>query len=590
MKTPLQIVELRQPRCSLRFGVGTCPATGTPKCYNTWATCPTAATRAVFDNAGFIAWRFVKNSPGLRAFGDFADDDDVYTNGIPVAGLTVSTSKSQINVAGILSGKSPFGVRATVSISMDDFRWADPVGDFYLADRTDMPSRTFWTTFLARNALFSNMELTIYDGYEGEALSAMRQRLYVVESIDGPANGKVTIKGMDPLMLADSKRALFPPAYDISLFANITESDTSFDVITTAETNISATIGLTSARYAIIGSEVIKYTGYSVVTAGQYTLTGVERGVGGTVAVDASAGDKVGRVGHFEAALLVDVAEYLLTDWTNVQGARIDSAGWHDERDTYLSASYCNTFVCQPTPVVDLMGELCQQGTFSVWWDEYAQLVKLLAVRPPSGTVATLNDTTGILADSAVLTMEPEARLTRILVYYDPIDITKLDKPNYRVVTGSIEADGELAAAGGEARTLEIFGRWVALDGQAFQIISRTFLRYKQIPRMLSLRVSAKDREIAVGDPLDITTRQVVDTEGKSKQQRWQVLSWSEIVPGQTYQLDMQDFGFEGRFAWISDNATPDYSVATAGEKDPGAFFAQTDGLMADGTDGYLFQ
>ena len=590
MTIPLQIVELRQPRCALRFGVGTCPATGTPKCYNTWATCPTAATRAVFDNTGFISWRFVRNSPGLRAFGDFTDADDVQTNGIPVAGLSVSTSKSQINVAGILSGKSPFGVHATVSVSMDDFRFGDEVGDFYLADRTDMPPRTFWTVFLARNALFSNMELIIYDGYEGDALSAMRQRLYVLESIDGPAQGKVTLKGVDPLMLADSKRALFPPAYDISLYADITEDQTSFDVITTAEANISGTVGITSKHYAIIGSEVISYTGHTVVVAGQYTLTGVTRGEGGTVAVEASSGDKVGRVGHFESALLVDVAEYLLTDWTSVQGARIDSAGWADERDTYLSSSYCQTFICQPTPVVDLMGELCQQGTFSIWWDEYAQLVKLMATRPPSGTVQTLDDLTGILADSAVLTMEPEARLTRILVYYDPIDVTKLTPENYRVVSATVEADGELEAAGGEPRTLIVLGRWVSTDGQAFQIISRTFLRYKQTPKMLSVQVSAKDREIAVGDTLDITTRVVVDTEGKQTESRWQVVSWSEAVAGQTYRLDMQNFDIAGRFAWFADNASPDYPAATAAEKDPSAFFADAAGLMADGSDGYLFQ
>ena len=590
MKTPLQIVELRQPRCALRFGVGTCPATGTPKCYNTWATCPTAATRAVYDNTGFISWRFVKNSPGLRAFGDFTDADDVQTNGIPVSGLSVSTSKSQINVAGILSGKSPFGVHATVSVSMDDFQWSDPVGDFYLADRVDMPPRTFWTVFLARNALFSNMELIIYDGYEGDTLAAMRQRLYIVDSVDGPANGKVTIKGVDPLMLADSKRALFPPAYDISLYADITDTATSFDVITTAETNVSSIIGLTASRFVVIGSEVIRYTGYTTVTAGRYTLTGLTRGVGGTVAADASSGDKVGRVGHFDGALLVDAAEYLLTDWTPVGGARIDSAGWADERDTYLSSSYSTTFICQPTPVVDLMGELCQQGTFSVWWDEYAQLVKLMAVRPPSGTVQTLTDDTGIIAGSAVLTMDPDARLTRILVYYDPIDVTKLTAENYRVVSATVEADGELEAAGGEPRTLIILARWVSLDNQAFQIISRTFLRYKQIPKMLSVRISAKDREIAVGDPLDVTTRVVVDAEGKSTQSRWQVVSWSEVVAGQTYQVDMQDFGLNKNYCWIMDDATPDYTAASDAEKAHGWFFTDDDGLMSDGSPGYFLQ
>lgn len=588
MKTPLQIVELRQPRCALRFGVGACPATGTPKCYNTWATCPTTATRAVYDNTGFISWRFVKNSPGMRAFGDFTNANDVQTNGIPVKGLNVSTSKSQINVAGILSGKSPFGVHATVSVSMDDFQWPDPVGDFYLADRVDMPARTFWTVFLARNALLSKMEIIIYDGYEGDALSAMRQRLYVLDSIDGPSGGKVTLRGIDPLMLADSKRALFPPAYSMSLYADITSSATTLDVITDAEANVSSVIGLTTGRYVLIGSEVIGYSGYTVITAGQYQLTGLSRGLGGTTAASASSGAKIGRVGHFDDALLGDVASYLLTDWTSIGAARIDD--WSTEIDTYLSVARSTTFIPQPTPVVDLMGELCQQGTFNVWWDEYDQLVKMRAVRPPTGTVQALTDATSVLASSAVLTMEPDARLTRILVFYDQIDVTKTGAENYRVVSGVVEADGELEEAGGEPRTLQILARWVQSEAQAFQITSRTFLRYKAIPQMLTVSVSAKDREIKVGDALDITTRVVVDTEGKSKQKRWQVVSWSEVTQGQTYQLDMQDFGFEGRFAWVADNASPNYAAASAAEKDPSAFFSDASGLMADGTSGYLFQ
>lgn len=588
VKNPLQVVELRQPRCALRFGVGVCPATGTPKCYNTWATCP-ASARAVFDNTGAIAWRFVKNSPGMRAFGTFAAND-IETNGIPVSNLTVSTSKSQMNVAGILSGKSPFGVHGTVTVSMDDFQWTDPVGDFYLADRVNMTDRTFWQVFLARNAMFSNMELVIYDGYEGDTLAAMRQRLYVLDEISGPSGGKVTLKGIDPLMLADSKRALFPPAYVMSLFADITSGSTTLDVITNDEANVSGAVGISTNRYVLIGSEIIGYTGYTVITAGQYQLTGLLRGQGGTTAAAATSGAKIGRCGYFENQLLVDVAEYLMTDWTSIGAARINSAGWASERDTYLTAAYCDTFIPASTAVVDLMGEICQQGMFNVWWGEYAQLVQLQAVRPPIGTVPTLTDATGILADTAVLTMEPDARLTRILVFYNQVDATKAGPENYRVVSGVIEGDGELPQAGGEPRTLQILARWVRSEAQAYQIITRTFLRYKAIPKMLTINISAKDRTLAVGGAVDVTTRVVKDSEGKAKAERWQITSWSEIVQGQTYQLNLQDFNLDGRFAWIASNTSPDYAVASAAQKDPSAFFATSAGLMADGTDGYLFQ
>jgi hypothetical protein len=570
MKRPVQIVEISQPRCALRFGTAPCPATGTPKCYNTWATCPTSATRAVFDNTGRIRWRFIRNSPGAHDFGDFADPDDVATPCIPVNGLTVSTSKSQVNVAGILQGKSPFGVRATVSISMEDFVWDDVWGDFYRASRGTLPKRFFWATFLARNKLFSKMEISVYDGYEGDALAAMRKRLYIVDEIDGPSNGKVTVKGIDPLMLADGRRSLFPPSYGMSLYADITDTATSLDVITDAEANVSSTIGITTGRHILLGSEIIGYSGYTVVTPGQYTLTGLTRAMGGTTAKAGRAGDKIGRVGHFANTLLADAAEYLLGTQTPVGSSRIDSTGWHDERDGFLATSYCNTFIPSPTPVVDLMGELCQQGTFFVWWDEFSQLVKLQAIRPPTDTVAVLTDDAGVLADTASKAMEPDARLTRIFVYYSPIDATKSGPENYRVITGQIEGEAELPEAGGDARTLQIFARWVTTEAQAYQIISRIFLRYKNIPETMSLQISAKDRTIGVGDVIDITSR--------------------VVVAGQRYQLDLQDFALTGRFARFMDvSASSTFAAASDAEKAAGCYLADTTGLMPDGSAGYQF-
>ena len=285
---------------------------------------------------------------------------------------------------------------------------------------------------------------------------------------------------------------------------------------------------------------------------------------------------------------MVDAARHLLTNWTPIPSSLLDN--WDVERDTYLALAFCNTFVPQTTPVEELMGELCQQGTFNVWWDEWAQLVKMQGVRPPSDTVSTLNDTTGIIADSAVLTMDPDARLTRVLVYYSPIDVTKNDTSNYLYVTAIVEANGELPQAGGGARSLQIMARWVQSESQALQVASRTLLRYRAIPQMLSVKVSAKDRTIAIGDPMDITTRVVVDSEGKPRTKRWQVLSWSEVAQGQTYQLDMQDFGFTGRYAWIAALGLPDYTAASTLQKTHTCYLSDVNGLMSDGSPGYLLQ
>lgn len=587
MLNPVQIVGLRQKRCDRRFGVGGCTATGTPKCYNTWATCP---VRDVFRNDGRIEWLFIANRPGVWAFGDFADADDIRTNCIPVQGLTVSTSKAQANVAGVLDGKSPFGVHATCTVTMQDFPWNDHVGDFYLGDRSNLPERTFWAVWNARNAFFGGMEVVIYDGFEGQPFSEYRQRLYAVDKIDGPnGRGPVTISGVSPLVQAEGKRSLFPAAMDVRLVSAIDAEQTTIRVITNDETNLTRDFGISDLPGIIIGSEFMFYTGYVTVEPGVYDLT-VQRGVLRSIAAAASADARVQRIGYFQDVPTWQAGEYLLSEHTPVGAALINSALWEEEGDTYLSILRSETVIPTPTPVFDLMGEICQQGMFFVWWDEYAQKVNMQAVRPPRGAVTQLTGGSHIVGDSAKVTREPQSTLTRVFVYYAPIDYTKNDKANYLVVDGTVEAEGEDPRAGGEARTLEITARWVNTLAHAQQIISRILSRYRDVPRFLTIQVTSKDRAITIGNVCDVTQRDIVDSEGRVKSSRWQVVSWEEMKIGEIYALNLQTYELIGRYAQIMANDAPDYLAASDDERAFGCFLAGDDGLMSNGDPGYKLQ
>lgn len=587
---PIQFVELRQPRCSLRFGVGACPATGTPKCYNTWGTCPNALTKAAFVATGRIRWRFVANRPGNFAVGDFAAADDPATNAMPVEGLSVSTSKAELNVAGILDGKSPLGVRATCTVSMQDFVWDDHVGDFYLGDRTALPKRMFWAVWTARNAFFGGMEIVVYDGYEGEALSAMRQRLYILDNVDGPdASGRVTLRGVDPLIQAEGQTSKFPPAMDVKLVSAINTTQTTIQVVTNDETNLSRDLGIGGPKGVIVGSEIMFYTGYTVVTPGIYDLTGVTRGVLNTAASTAAAMARVQRIGYFKDVPTWECGQYLLEEHTPVDPALL-SPSWADEGDTYLSTFRSDTVIPAPTSVETLLGEICQQGMFYMWWDEYAQLIEMQAVRPPRFAVTTIGMEGEIMARSAELRREPQSLLTRVFVYYQPVDPTKSDKANFRVIDGVIESLNEAEQAAGKPFTLEVLARWIMTDAHAQSLIARILSRYREVPRFLSIRVSAKDRTITVGDVCDVTTAQIVDSEGRFQSQRWQVVSWSEVTPGEVYLLDLQTYELRGRFGVWMDASAPDYLAATDEERANGGWWSDAAGLMSDGSDGYKWQ
>lgn len=558
-------------------------------CHNTWTTCPSSATRVKLDSTGRMRWRFMSPIGGLRIAGDFADMDDQATPAIPVPGLSVRTSPSSMNVAAILEGKSPLGVTGTVTVNMSDFVWDDTWGDFYKSTRGTLPTRTFWTVWQARNKLSPQMELVIYEGYAGDALASMRHRVYLVDGIDGPSGGKVTIKGSDPLQKARGKTALFPPSDTAKLRDAISATSTDITLVASAETFVSATHGLTTKRGILIGSEIISYTGYTVVSGSQYTLTGVTRGVGGTTATAASADAKVTRCGHFEGQVLATIAKYLITDYTPIPDAYIDTAGWASEIETWLSiGAVSDVWVPTATAVDELLGELCQQGQFVIFWDEWASLIMLKAVAPPTDTVVHLTDDNAII--SASVQADDDARLTRVAVYYNPTKWTDITKTGCQSLYIEVHGDEEQAKAGGEPRQIDIVARWVASEAQAVKIAGKTFLRSLTAPKTLQMTVDAKDgTSVTTGQIIDVTTRAVVDVDGNPTQTRWQVISSSPGKPGQTYDVTLQDYGLSTRrFCRMMDPGdTADYTSATDSEKATGGYMSATDGTMTDGSEGY---
>ena len=416
-REPITIVELEQPRCALRFGAGLCTATGV-KCYNTQSTCGDLDN---YDGTGSIKWRFVDDRPTLIDVADYSDADNPETAAFPCLSKA-STTSSQINAAANLTGVSPLGVTGTASVSLKDFPWNDAIGDFYIADRSWYSAGKpleyrggFWALWTARNKLFNNMLLRVFDGYVGQDLVDMRERLYVLDSVDGPnESGAVTLSGVDPLRLAGDKKALFPPTSDLDAYGDFGSSATDVTLFGLGS-DLTSDLGNTgSTRYVVIGKEIISYTGNTDLGDGVYQLTGVTRGALGTEAASISDRDKAQRAGRYEDLPLWTILHDMLTNHSEMPPAFIDSAAWDDEGFKYMPTYKSTRTVIAPTEIKTLAGQITQQGLFYIWWAEESQKLKLLAVRPPSETPQTITEDANIMA-GASLTRDPSARLSTCL-------------------------------------------------------------------------------------------------------------------------------------------------------------------------------
>jgi hypothetical protein len=590
LREALTIVQLRQPRCGLRYGIGACTATGTPKCYQTWSTC---RKRTAYDPTGSIRWRFVEDRPGIYPVGDFADPDNAASHAIPVPSLSVTSARGELNPGGVLDGKSPFSVRSTVTVRMPDFAWDDRFGDFYLGDRGALPDRLFWACWTARNMFWGGCYLDIYEGYVGDALGAMSVRTYVLDNVEGPgSDGVVSLTGYDPLGLVIDGKPKFPEEMDVSLATAITAVATTIRVETAEPEKLTKIYGNATPYYMRIGNEALTYTGVTTIEPGVYDLTGCVRGVLGTAAASATADTACQRGGGWIDTPTYLIGHDLMTNHTPLPASFIDLVDWNDEGDTYLPTLRSTTFIFEPTLVVDLMGEVCQQGMFYLWWDETGQTIRMLAVRPPRGAVRVLNDVSHILGGSAELRRDPQSLVTRVFVYYDPRSPLKFSKTpaDYRVVSGRVEADPEHPNAAGGPRPLSLFARFVNTEAHAVQIINRILNRYSSVPRFLTLRLDAKDRDVTVGTVCDVTTAELIDTEGRLNGGRWQVVAWEAIEPGEVYLIDLQTYDYIGLFAeWMADGS-PDFDAATSEQRANGAWWADDDGRLPDGSPGYQWQ
>ncbi len=588
-REPITVVELYQKRCSLTYGTAPCTATGTPKCYQTWQTC---RDRTNIDTDGSITWRFVK--PRARIMPIYEETGThIKTNPIPIL-ESVSTSSSAINLGSQREGQSPLGIKAGVTVSLSEALWDDHVGDPYLADRVNLQTRFFWALWRARNAFYTDMMIYVYEGYVGQALGDMQRRDYILDSVSGPSGGRgVTLTGKDPLRLASLKEAQCPRTTDIQLLVAVDETSTAIRVAA-SEADLSADFGNTgSTRYATMGREIISYTGWTLVSTGIYDLTGVRRATLGTEAAAQSANSLVQRAARWETLRQWEIAADLIDNHTRIPAGYRDATQWEDEGNEYLVTGITDLTIPSPRGVERILGDMCQHGSFSIWWDERDRKIPLLANRPPQNAPAEITDDLNILAGSASLNDDVDAQITRVAIYYSPRNPFDIDRPeNYRTLRLSIDGFVEAPAAANTVRTLTIFAYSVTRDASAFRLATRLLLRYRLVQKYLSLDLDAKDRSIKIGDVLAVTTAAFVGTEGGMASTLWQVISAEEFRPGDALRVELQSFFFIGRFGFIMPStATDDYASATDDEKATGCYIAdETTQLMPNGDDPYLIQ
>ena len=572
-REPIQLVEIKQPICSRTFGISPCTASGTAdtKCYNTRSTCQDTANFELDSTP--LSLFFGK---GLVAGIDISGVDYILPSLV-----SVSTAPTVINFGGSNSDAQGLGNRAVCTLTFSDHQHSDRLVDPYLSGRSWEPMSSdrgsFWSRWIARNKYRSQIEIVIYEGYAGQALSAMTKRTYFMETITNvDSSGRVTMTGKDILAKIEERKAQAPKTSLGKLYADITAVATSFLLVNALESDYA------SGGVVRINDELIAYTSTATGTDG-VTFSGLTRAQYRTTAEEHKANDGVQQCVVYSEATIDSVISDLLTTYGGIDSAWLDTANWADERGDYLDAYRLNTVITEPTPVYKLISEIQEQALCYIWWDERDALIKLKAVRGYIETPETLSDSASIISGSLKIKDRPRDRTSQCWFYYSPItylNVARATDFKSQYVTADLETETEELY--GTASIRKIFSRWIDDESTVLYTGNRILDGFKIVPQWLHFTLDAKDRDLWLADDFFLSHHLDIDEFGERRNRKWTVVSAEEIVPGEIVRYSAIETNAYGKLHFVMDAAAADFTdYASAPTKN--AYIGDASGLLTGG-------
>lgn len=507
----LTLVEIDQPFCQLDYGNSPCQAqlgvTGIKKCYNSRFTCQ--------DPLNYDP------QPKTLKFSYTQEETNQYGHVIPSL-LNISTSPLRVNIGSMDPNMGPFGERETVAITFTDHKDSDLIVDKYRKERPDAHGQSgiegfnpyengsFWSKWLTRNPYHEKYPLRIKEGVMGDGESSLRVRHYLIDSIEGPTDGRVIIRCKDLFSLIEERKAQAPVANTGELVANITSGASSLNLTPTG-------IGdeeYSNGGHVAISSEIIAFTR----TTGSDTLTLTERGALNTTAQAHSTEDKVQEVLSYNAQRVDDIITDLLTTFTEIEPENIQSSIWAIEASNNLPTLYTAN-IAKPTSVSKLIAELAEQGGFTIWPDVETDFIELKAIGVNIVPNLTVDDDGWVLSDTLKINRDPDRRVSRVLVYYGIINPLEGldDEKNYRSYVERRDVDAEDPTQYGTKSIRTIFSRWIPQFGRSpATTLSVLVLKlFRDPPYRTNFKIDIQRAgQLEIASPMALLTRGIVDDLG----------------------------------------------------------------------------
>lgn len=578
MSRPVRIVEIDLDFCSLRHPAGdlpgaeVCAAEGPVPCYNTWATCqdPDSYVR------GFKTFRFVEPladlPPWLDAF--------PYLRTVSLRGTIIDPGRS-------------LGQRAQLTVRLKGGRHHDRGVDPYVAGRDHDPMLrgSMLGKLWARNRFYEGRPVRLLRGdldrilADGD-LSSCEVRRFVAEKVAKDGD-EWTLTSKDPLKLADGDRALWPRHSRGELAASISAVATSLELVP-----VGVGEEYPASGHVRINDEIMAFT--RTGDAMTVTRSASVAGIWETVVAAHEAGDAVQLCVAYLDVPVWEIGREILVDAAGLDPAFVDDADWQAEFEAYIPTQRLTAMLSEPEQANKLLNEVQQQTGHYLFWDERASRVRFRALRFPttSEAIPRLDDSASLIAGTVEVRDRPEDRISRLIVGFGQRDPTRSldDAGNYRRYQVDSDDDAGGPNEYGQHRIETVYSRWHPAGGRpnVLAFARRLVVTFAKVRRAVEVEVAFKDQTLAVGDLVDLATRQVEDASGAPLTLRGRI--YSEAPGNRSISVEIRESSFTSRrlVVWAPDELVGlHWDDATEEQRETYAFWADAEGLMPDGTVGF---
>jgi len=578
-------VEILPRTCSNVYGVAPCTASG-GQCAYSWATCEDP------DNFVLTTTTFKFSSKeGQKIF----EGTQVQPTLVSVSDLPTEINPNKSST-----------INARVQMTFEDVKNPPPLhsekgaGKFH-----EYRNSTFWRIFtrIYRES-YKYCILRLYEGlpsYTQLSDFNLRRELKV-SNIEFVSGGKVRVTATDKTRSA--KNVKIPNAISSSNVTTAIIGATDLTIPVTDGSEFKVWAKLNGFGKIIDPDNGNEYFRFQSISTNNLVLPSVfYRGLFGTSAVQHAAGCKVIQVaalsGYTDIGNSSDggvnpvyILLEILQDWLNIADADIDSDQFDDERAIWYSSLRYRRIIESPISADKLISQLCQFMMANVWQDENQKITfKGFHPTTPGVTLSEFKTTENILDNSIKINNKTETQISRVIVHFAPNDTwgtkdhTSEDDFNEHLVW--INAAAENSNGQGDLVEKEFFADWIFKLQDAKSFANRYIRRYSPTaPAELEFEVYRRDAETETGDIIELTSDQFAEDDGSDSTLKFQLLAKSESQRG-VINMKALETKFVLKYAFITPNGYPDWTSATAAQKEYG-YIADVDSAgvaeMSDGS------